>query len=488
MAQKKGISNLKLNDRNLIEILETKDTNLLPWGKDAAWLCGVDDFNDTKKLKEVWQDILKRALFFLRINDQRERGFLVSSNSSSPAPRKTTMTKAALKAMSQNLYGLEALFEYFDTFEEFERVLYGAEAHYRDHIAHTLRVWLTGLHILSEFGTEFSARTADDVIVSRAPYNSPKLYSTEKGGNNRELQLSTAELSAMWAIVALTHDLGYPLEKVDRLNSRLEDMVSKFGRIGFSPSQFSFQTQHDHLVRLLLSIISSTAKKCPQRRKSPPKWFTHVRTKYLAKFSKSWESFHHGLVSSLLLFKSLTYFLESDFCNDEKIGLEYEDARQFMIRAEILHSIAAHTTPKVYHLYANTLPFLLILCDDLQEWGRPTFDEMKTLRKKTQDVEVALKLCHISQDKSTIEVEVKYPGEEDPGLVCRGFNNWHERLRLALDDSKRNMNFSWKVDFKTKTKKTRAPYTFSLDNTLKVFEQIQIRDKGNRNVDLRKLD
>ena len=37
----------------------------------------------------------------------------------------------------------------------------------------------------------------------------------------------------MWAIIALTHDLGYPLEKVEKINDRLELMLSEFGKIGF---------------------------------------------------------------------------------------------------------------------------------------------------------------------------------------------------------------------------------------------------------------
>ena len=67
--------------------------------------------------------------------------------------------------------------------------------------------------------------------------------------------------------------------------------------------------------------------------------------------------------------KWLVYFLESDYDLTQSKALKKEDARQFIIRREALRAIAIHTCPDIYHLRSNTFSFLLIICDDLQEWA-----------------------------------------------------------------------------------------------------------------------
>ncbi|GAI92790.1 unnamed protein product, partial [marine sediment metagenome] len=41
----------------------------------------------------------------------------------------------------------------------------------------------------------------------------------------------------------------------------------------------------------------------------------------------------HGIVSSLILLRSLSYFLETDLLLDQQSDLKVEDARQFAIRS-----------------------------------------------------------------------------------------------------------------------------------------------------------
>ena len=66
-----------------------------------------------------------------------------------------------------------------------------------------------------------------------------------------------------------------------------------------------------------------------------------------------------GAISAILMAKSLVYFLESDLCLDSRSPLGEEDARQFLIRREILRAVAAHTCPDIYHLEFDSLAFLL---------------------------------------------------------------------------------------------------------------------------------
>jgi hypothetical protein len=357
-----------------------------------------------KTLRGLWRNVLIDAIYFLRINDTREKAFFDINDSKN----KTTMKSEGVAELAeQNVYGINDLYKYFEQFSEFESTLYGADKYYRDHLVHPILVWIIGLNVLKEYGKNFNIRVCSNAKIIASDCALPEWFTSDEE-IDLELKISTAELSAMWTIIALTHDLGYPLEKVEKINDQLEKMLSQFGKIGFSRSRFNFETQHDHLVRFLLDFISSVAKpivktfggtynpkdKGSEDSEDKYRWITHKRTKYFTKFSKSWEMFDHGIVSSLILLKSLTFFIESDHSSDFYEKLKKEDARQFSIRSEILHSIAAHTTSKIYHLATNNLPFLLILCDDLQEWARPTLGDMrdgiKGSAKKVRPVQVEL--------------------------------------------------------------------------------------------------
>lgn len=105
-------------------------------------------------------------------------------------------------------------------------------------------------------------------------------------------------------------------------------------------------------------------------------YVARLQPKYYFKFQKSLERTSHGIISTLIIYKLLTYFLESDYNINEDYKFDPKDRRQFYIRREILRAIASHTCTDVYHLYMGTFAFLLIIADDMQEWGRKFITEL----------------------------------------------------------------------------------------------------------------
>ena len=291
--------------------------------------------------------MLVDAIHFLKINDKREREYF------SKTRRKQPWTLMGAEAAAINsVYGIEELFGYFKQFSDFESILYGTDKYYRDHVTHPIKVWLIGQHILAKFGSTFSFSVGGKHIPVKDAKHADDSFEPPQDRVLDSLYISTAELSAMWAIIALTHDLGYPLEKVEKINDRLATMLNEFGKIGFSRSKFyvsdstrSFSPCRS--VNLISSTVCTEASPDSNGKKSKiQKWATRVRTKYHTKFSKSWEMFDHGIVSSLLLLKSLTFFIESDLSTDIRSKLSGEDARQFTVRSEILHAISLSHHPE----------------------------------------------------------------------------------------------------------------------------------------------
>jgi len=172
------------------------------------------------------------------------------------------------------------------------------------------------------------------------------------------------------------------------------------------------------------------------------------------------------MFSGLLVFKKLTYFLETDYSPDNH-SLSSEDLRQFYIRKEILRAICGHTCPKIYHLKLRTLSFLLIICDELQVWGRPRFNALMS-GDHTEEKEVTLKEYKKPSTDSSVEgakihIEFKYKiamnkrtdrKDEDERtemlekhLVKSNYDTIRCLLRSAKDDSCRKINFQWDIIF-----------------------------------------
>ena len=120
----------------------------------------------------LWGLLLEKAIKCLRFYDSRE-------------PFKKSEGEKRPKA-----YGIDDLKRYYDKYGEFEKVLYGSNRYYRDHVIHVLRTWLSGIELLTK-----NSGTCLDRMAIQEKTISPTLNRAEK--------------ISMWTIIALTHDLGY---------------------------------------------------------------------------------------------------------------------------------------------------------------------------------------------------------------------------------------------------------------------------------------
>ena len=277
---------------------------------------------------KLWKNLLGDAIVFLKSKDQRE------------------------KLHDGEIFGVDDVYDLLKTFKGFETILYGASEYYRDHLAHVLRVLLLGDFII---GRSFEYKSLD--------MGSPQF-------NN---SVSPQEKECMWCIIALTHDLGYALEMVDTINKQVGDMVKKYGRVTFQELSYLFPPQWQMIDEFMLKFVSSNLQKVND---SEGKYLTHIQSKYFLKFARAYEEYDHGLISCSVLMRELVYFLESDFMMDSHKLLDSEDARQFLIRQNILRAIASHNCGNIYHLRIVNFPCLLTLFDEMQEWGRPRLSDI----------------------------------------------------------------------------------------------------------------
>ena len=432
----------QLDDKRLVTELQKrlKDDRLafISYGECRSVLGALSKVTPESAAK-LWQPLMESAITFLKMHDPREWG----EESDEPS---TKEEKSSLKA-----FGIERLRKYFIQFKEFEKILYGAERYYHEHTLHVLRVWILGALLLDDWfqtGNMPSIEFFEDV--------------EKKTGKPVGELISKEEIQAMWCIIALSHDLGYPLQKIDSINEQARAMLRQYAKVNLQDLNFDVPQQHQFINDFILKFISSRTMmpeelinkfagenskeedsgKIKERNrdiiieKKKRIFRTHVQSKYYLKYSKSLEDFEHGIFSAILLMRSLTYFLESDFDMDELKPLDFDDAKQCAIRREILRAIACHTCEEIYHISPDTLGCLLIICDELQSWGRPTFEEMPFVAD-TEPIATLKKF-----DSQEVEFQLKLPGDKR-SLHNRSktiFRRLHKIFRVAVDAPERKFN------------------------------------------------
>jgi hypothetical protein len=352
---------------------------------------------------DIWRYLLENAIVYLKSRDIREE-----------------------YGHDDAAYGVSKLADFFKKFHEFEPLLYGAEKElYRDHITHMFSIFLLGDYLIR------NCIKFDEIIID----TKASLISKGIKGDEKE---------AMWCVMSLTHDLGYPLEGIPHISPKVRTMLEAFGLLGnIQELSYSFPQRplHDVLLRFLSSDL------LPKNEKD---YITHMQSKYYLKFAEAFERANHGVISCLVLMKNLVYFLETDYSLDSYKPLVEEDARQFQIRRDILRPIAGHSCDNIYYIGIPRFDFLLKIVDDMHEWGRPSLANLfveppKTsveVRKfTTNEVEYSVTFepgDNTGQDKQRIETSIL-------SYFISKCENLFVTLRSAVGPAQRKVKVTFEV-------------------------------------------
>ena len=346
-------------------------------------------------LLELWPLVLTDALQGLKRHDRREYN-------PDNEHMDTFFDPASL--------GTTELMEVLTGFSDFEGMLYGASPdRYRDHVAHSFKVWIIGHGILNSC---FNAQLSSE-----------------------DYEITENEWECMWAITALCHDVGYPLSHIEKINDKARSTLKKQGLMHQADLSFTFSQQmmpfHDTIIKMM---ASDPVKKTCRR------YYTHLQNKYYLKLLKSFDRLDHGIISSLLISKALVYFLESDYSHDSRKHLDQEDVRQFFIRREILRAIAAHTCQDIYHLTFDNLSILLYLIDEIQCWGRPTLEQSQHEATDIKEGYAEIREFSINSiDIKIVTKDAKWDERQQKGVLIQVLK-LRKMFRLALDRNKYTKN------------------------------------------------
>ena len=433
--------------------------------KDIEELKSLEDeeyaiFKKTEDIKKIWKKLVKKSITCLRYYDDREP-FLNN-------PKKKPQA-----------YGIEKLNDYYDNYSSFENLLYGGSQYYRDHVIHAFRVWLLGIEILLK--------------------NDCKYLKAIKVSEGETVNI--LEKVAIWTLIALTHDLGYPLEKALEIIEKTKEMMGSFIVDPVVSMDLSFtgvqNSMNDYVLRFVSSKMS-VGKNIETTKENKTKdneggnkeekkiYVARLQPKYYFKFQKSLEHKEHGIISALIIYKLLIYFLESDYSINEDYYFGKEDCRQFNIRRDILRAIASHTCHDIYQQEAFSFSFLLILCDDAQEWGRKYISELyveKGEKYAYRGIDYTMNKMNLDKNgKEIIEFTLsdEYELEKTSSIeeILKRFNKQSKTYRDVFRDGQdtKNRNFNFKRTLKIDVKRSTAKeYIVTLE--ISADEQTKITAK-----------
>lgn len=364
-------------------------------------------------LELIWPRFIRRSIQCLRDIDKRDKGVYKSD------------------------FGVVELKNYFEEYSKFEQLLFGAHEYQREHILHVFRDYLLGVYLVCK--DKFLTNKKDS-IKNFDKIKLDEIY--EEAEDKKDQADNYQEKFAIWTIIALTHDLGYPLEKLSKINQRVFDMMKYFGTSNFYTLRYNLPLQGQFLNEHILRFISSKLVKTKSDECS--EYMVSIQSKYYSKFSNSFEGLKHGIISSLLLMKNLVYFKESDFPRKEK-RINQQEACQFLIRREILRAIASHDCDDIYHIRNDTMSFLLIITDELQEWDRPYAKD-----KNEADKESTVYIKKYTDNKICIELDYATIQQDFYEKLKFKVRKFIRIFRSAVASEKRK--FSFEIVFKRNSK------------------------------------
>lgn len=227
--------------------------------------------------------------------------------------------------------------EILEVWKDFEPILQKLESKesYRDHFIHSSNVFLLGYYIINEL-----RRTCN-------------LKGSDLGLNNVELT---------WMMASTFHDVAYPIQEME---SWLNDLFWKL--LGINP-------RFDYNITQVIPMAYNEFMQMIGAYHSSPSALASGQVSYL---SMDWSVYDrlnselvrkdHGVLGALMLAHILA--IRKGFATQRE-GRYWDFAD---IHMPAIHAIGLHTLETVNVAFGkHPIAFLLVLCDELQDWGRPT--------------------------------------------------------------------------------------------------------------------
>jgi len=341
--------------------------------------------------------------------------------------------EASMGYIDSDKKGYDVMFEYFDDFVEFEELIFASDKFYRDHTLHSLWVYFLGEYLYNnpEYQVLFSG-------FNQNIRDTVRLYdSFEPIKNNRMLREFYSFLSnvkkimnlddSIRCVAALSHDLGYPLKIINKINKSIRKIIPHFSITKYGEFDFQFESVQQVYIQNLIEILSYNLEyhidtgdlnfeeqgviekiqrlfnqinmviaegnepsvELISQLSTELSSFTEkeeyiVRkvmigrgvceksiSRYL-RLASDFEKYMHGIMSCYLLMKKLNAFSNFDlsFSDPSNLPMDKIDFATIYSKSKILIAMANHTSDGFLIRKFDNYSAFLVLVDEIEEFSR----------------------------------------------------------------------------------------------------------------------
>ena len=328
--------------------------------------------------------------------------------------------EASMSYISPDKRGYDKIFKYFDAYVEFEELIFASDSFYRDHTLHCLWVFFLGeyLYRKEEFQDLFADMNnmmvvidaMEEVLLKMNMVDDASLKSFKSSANLVKGIKKNNE--AVRCVAALTHDLGYPLKKIEKINNSIKKVLPYFSIQHFDDFTFQYADVQGEFIKNFIDFISRNfslnlngsaqageimgkivttnaygnavginqdvidkltedeMKVLAESCKFETYYYAPIA--YKLGFAKDFEEYAHGILSSFLLCKNLNAFqrIDYDMIRNElgSYSNNYSPLTILTLQG-ILSSVANHTS-STYQIGTLDEDSFLTFVDELEEFSR----------------------------------------------------------------------------------------------------------------------
>lgn len=329
---------------------------------------------------------------------------------------------ASMSCIDPDKKGYDKLFSYFDEYVEFEELIFASDSFYRDHTLHCMWVYLLGEYIYRSGEFEPIFKTGrEDKSIFYAFYDALKQLGIADRGEFRVWRSLIEEIDrgeklqdSVRCVAALTHDLGYPIKKIDKINRSIGKILPFYAVDKISDYNFTYSNVNQKFIDIFLRLLSTNINyvirtdddadgeaeeifqnllKIEEKGREILgvnqefiEKITPEQKEYLVKnvkvilrqqyrysdamaYSSDFESYQHGIMSAFLLCKNLSSFRNIEITEGTNIELYNVDYAKLMAKKAVLNSITNHTSENFQISNIKEATFLTFV-DELEEFSR----------------------------------------------------------------------------------------------------------------------
>lgn len=322
---------------------------------------------------------------------------------------------ASMSYIDNDRRGYDKLFDYFDKYVDFEELIFASDSFYRDHTLHSLWVYFLGEYLYRKDEYSGLFKDKDKYLKSflKVKEDIDKLPNKEIFEDIMESYEDIYDFiekeESSRCVAALCHDLGYPLRKINQINTSIKSILPYFyirdvnefnvtytelehiyiqSFIEFMSLSIGFRRKEEDInysglininchnidkCGLNLNLINNFSYEQLLNLKEYLALEINIRKKlnrYLS-YARNFEEYNHGILSAFLLTKNIKAFENLKFSLGERTSyfdsINYSDV---VSKQEILRAMTEHTNDsfKIKEISSNVQ--FLSLIDELEEFSR----------------------------------------------------------------------------------------------------------------------